>query len=964
MCIDSSENESDVSIHDLGISKNGMIIGHINIQGIRSKFDELQILLTSNKIDIFGITETKLDQIHITESFTINGFQVPFRKDRSNKKGGGILVYVRNNISCCQRTDLEDSELEHVWLEVKNPNSKSFLLCVLYRPPSSLVSWKTSFDANIDKAQCEDKEILIVGDLNKDLMNDQLKEEWVNFTLSLGLTQLITTPTRVSKNSKTLIDHIYSDNIQNISWTTAPKLSLSDHFPIFCSRKTKINCKKSAHHSIKYRSFKSFNENDFLSDLNSVGFDNIMQMSDVNVALNTFIENFISLIDKHVPLRQHRVKKIQQPDWINGEILDAMKERDKFKIRHDENNYKLYRNKVSELISQAKKNSYEKKIAEGQNNPSSIWKIFKEFRTPGQVINPINTITVDGQDVSDPQIISNEFNTFFTNIASKLKEHVPFSEFANTKQFINDRVPDPMFFNIPYISIDMVNKMLSSLDISKSTGLDEIGPRFLKLSAASIYPVIHHILNLSISQSIFPDVWKSAKVNPLFKSGSKHDVNNYRPISVLPTLSKLLEKHVHDSIMTYLNHYKLIAQAQSGFRKNHSCETALVHIIDKWLQAINDGCIVGVVLVDFKKAFDLVDHNILLQKLTLYKCSKRTLNWFKSYLFDRKQSVNLNGVMSSERNITCGVPQGSILGPLLFLLFINDLPLYISDDISYTDMYADDTTIHNIHRSIDTVQRNLQTCLNNLENWCKLNGMILNTDKTKALLITTPHKRARLTNNSLSLTFKNVFLKSSKGEKLLGVNINENLTWNDHINRIRKKLSTNLWLLSRLKWFIPLSARILFYNAYIQPHLDFCNIVWGGSNITSIHPLFIVQKRACKLIFGHEYVSVSESLEKINCLSVSDKVILQKAKFMFKVSRGLVPTYISHMFNTELKTNTSLRSTNANNFYRPRPNLEIFKQSISYSGPSIWNSIPKSIQNMNTIECFTSHFIRWLKSHN
>lgn len=948
--------------YDLGLQKSGQVIGHINIQGLRTKIDELKILLTTNKIDIFGVTETKLNEKHLTQSFAIDGYQTPLRKDRINNSGGGLLIYIRNNLNCIQRTDLEDNNLEHIWVEIKNTNSKPLLLCLLYRPPNSLAYWNTQFERNIENAQLEDKEIILLGDFNKDLMTERSTRDWLNFTLSLGLTQLIESPTRVCTTSKTLIDHIYSDNPQNIIWTVVPQIGLSDHYPIFCSRKVNHKHKKTSHLTIKYRSFKNFNEQDFFEDLNNVDFSNVMSILDVNDALTQFMKLFSSVINKHVPLRQHRVKRQQQPNWLNSEILDAMKERDKCKIRNDWNSYKFYRNKVSCLIHYSKRASYEQKITEGQNDPSSIWKIFKEFKSPNQGKDPITSLNIDGCDIVEPEIISNEFNSFFTNIAAKLKEDIPLSDFDSVKQFVRSRVPEPMFFNIPLIDKENVKKMLLNLDHTKSTGLDDIGARFLKMSASYIYPIIHHVLNLSISQNTFPNVWKLAKVNPLFKAGSRFDVNNYRPISILPILSKLLERHTHDSFMSYLNHYNLLTNTQSGFRKGHSCETALVNIVDKWLKALNDGYVVGAVMVDFKKAFDLVDHNILLQKLRVYKCSEKTIQWFKSYMIDRKQCVSLNGVLSSKQNITCGVPQGSILGPLLFLIFINDLPLSISADINRTDMYADDTTIHSINKSVEIVQKNLQACLSNLEKWCKFNGMLLNTDKTKVLLIATPHKKARLQNPSLFLTFKEIPLKTSKCEKLLGVYIDDNLKWDEHINKLRRKLASNIWLLSKIKWYVPFKARVLFYNAYIQPHLDFCNIVWGGSCKTHLQKLFILQKRACKLIFGQNYVSIEDSLEKINALDIADKIILQKAKFMYKVSKGQVPNYIDTMFVRDLKTFSNLRSCSIYNFSVPRPKMELFKQSISFSGPRIWNQIPSSIQSIDTIEKFTSHFIRWKKS--
>jgi hypothetical protein len=481
------------------------------------------------------------------------------------------------------------------------------------------------------------------------------------------------------------------------------------------------------------------------------------------------------------------------------------------------------------------------------------------------------------------------------------------------------------------------------------------------MSANIIYPVICHIINLSIQEGTMPNCWKLAKVNPLFKSGSPQDLNNYRPISILPTLSKLIEKHVHDSFVEYLNHYNLLSKSQSGFRKNHSCETALAYMINKWIKALNEGKYVGAIMVDFRKAFDLVDLDILIRKLKIYKCSDQTVKFFQSYLFKRKQVVNLNGVLSTESEIQCGVPQGSILGPLLFLIFINDLPLALSSVVNSTDMYADDTTISDINSSKDILEQNLQLSLNILEKWCKENGMVLNIDKTKVIFITTPHRRARTVNTPLNISYKNVHLKLTTGDKLLGVNIHENLKWDDHINHIRRKVASNIWLLSKIKQYIPLGSRIIYYKAYIQPHLDFCNIIWGGTGSNNLNKLLILQKRACKTIFGLHYIGFEDAMNKINSLTIHQRILIQKAKFMYKVHNKLVPEYIQDMYEYREPVGINVRNISAIDFTIPRPRIELFKEGMSYSGSRIWNSIPVNIRLNKTIKQFTQNFTNWLK---
>ena len=312
----------------------------------------------------------------------------------------------------------------------------------------------------------------------------------------------------------------------------------------------------------------------------------------------------------------------------------------------------------------------------------------------------------------------------------------------------------------------------------------------LNLTADVITPSILYIVNKSISPGKFPSVWKEVKVKPLFKTGNKEDVNNYRPISILPTLSKLIEKWVERQFSQYLNDFNLLHKSQSGFRPKHSNESALIRMIDSWLKAINEGNMVGCVLVDFLKAFDLVDHKILLKKLKCYKCNNSCLSWFESYLQNRTQRVSLNDNLSEAADVIHGVPQDSMLGPLLFLLFINDLPLYLQNTFTIVDLYADDTTIYFSNADKLVLEKNLQSSLNCLQKWCRENGMILNIDKTKVMLIASRQKRTVLGDTIFNLQYNDIDIKMTTSDKVLGIYVDNNLTWNNHFNFLSKKLST------------------------------------------------------------------------------------------------------------------------------------------------------------------------------
>ncbi len=400
------------------------------------------------------------------------------------------------------------------------------------------------------------------------------------------------------------------------------KTSLSDHYAIFCNRKLNNCANKHSHETITYRSFKTFDENAFTNDLNLVPWEIIQQYDTIDDVLTKWMELFLNVVNKHAPLRVHRIKKKIQPDWLSSEILDYIKERNKCKINGQTDQYIYLRNKISSLIQKSKINSYKSKIEEGKDDPRSIWKIFKEFGASKTNDNPASILGIKDENniiCTDKIDVATIFNEYFINVASKLKEPVDYYDSENLQEFVNSNVPSNVNFSIPEVNVSFVYSFLSQLDTSKATGLDFIGPRLLKVASHSITPSITYVVNRSLTSGVFPKTWKQAKVHPIFKNGAKDEANNYRPISILPTLSKVIEKWVQKHFMHYLNTFNLLHQTQSGFRAGHSTESALILMIDRFLQAINQGKLVGCILVDFRKAFDLVDHKILIQKLRLYK---------------------------------------------------------------------------------------------------------------------------------------------------------------------------------------------------------------------------------------------------------------------------------------------------------------------------------------------------------
>ena len=355
-------------------------------------------------------------------------------------------------------------------------------------------------------------------------------------------------------------------------------------------------------------------------------------------------------------------------------------------------------------------------------------------------------------------------------------------------------------------------------------GVDGIPSRFLKACPLGFGRIVTSLINKSISEGTFPALWKRAIVTPIPKK--KCDaLTDYRPISVLPVVSKILERVIHNQLTIHLLVNELLSDSQSGFRAGHSTQDVLLHVTEKWRQDIDEGRYVGAGFLDLKKAFDCVNHKILLEKALYYGIRGIEMKWLTSYLSERSQQVCLNGNLSESGDVTIGVPQGSILGPLLFVLYTNDMPRAILH--SCINMYADDTEIHYANKELSLVEKRLQEDLYALESWMSSNRLKFNVKKSCIMLVGT---RQKLKDKSISVFLSGLQLEQVMHIKYLGLIIDSHLKWDEHINYVLKRVRNKLDSIGRLK---PLPPRLLtfLYLVYVLPIFDYCDIVWSPSTI-------------------------------------------------------------------------------------------------------------------------------------
>jgi len=956
----------DVSKHDnmKPFDNKGLHFIHCNSRSLLPKMTELRIIALRTKAAVISVTETWLDESVTNSEISIDGYCV-VRLDRC-RNGGGVCMFIRKDLAFSPRHDLHSDKIEALWIEILLPKTKPILVGTIYRPPKDS-NFLNLFEEQLNKITpgCE---LFILGDINICLIHKMslLCRNYNNMLNLFNLKQLIKEPTRITCNSKTIIDHIVVNCEENVSQSGVIHIGLSDHFLTYCTRKigkkSNFNCKDE--NKIKIRSTKKYNKDVLIEKLNAANWSELLMCRNINSAWSIFRNLFISVLDEVAPIRELRVKTHTEP-WITSDILELIKYRDhlsymykKTGSKHFYSEFCKYRNRTQRAVKEAKTTYFESKIEEYKNSPKSLWKQFKNLGySSKQKENSNIVLKIDNENNHDPNVVANHFNNFFTTVASSLVSKLPPAPKVYDcttqifKNFYRKVCRSNTYFELTPVGEDFVLKELENLNPCKSTGLDGIPPRFLRDGACILKKPVTFLVNLSIVSGIVPDDMKMARVCPIHKKNSRLDVGNYRPVSILVVVSKILEKSVYSQLEKYLVKNDLLYSFQSGFRSSYSTETCLIHLFDHIKTQSSKGLYTGMIMLDLQKAFDTVDHSILCNKLQTMGI--KSIKWFKSYLTERKQKVKVYDVESNFQTVTCGVPQGSILGPLLFLCYVNDMSTSISSDCKLL-LYADDSTILFSHRNPEVISKKLGKELQSCSQWLVDNKLSLHLGKTECILFGSKRKLAKVDNFQVSCN--NHTIPAQNCVKYLGLNIDRFLSGETIVNNILQKVNARLKFLYRHGRCLSENSRKTLFTALVQCHFDYACSAWYSCLCKKFkNKLQVFQNKSVRFIkdMGNRTSVNYNILNSIDFLNVENRVKQLRLNHVHKIYYNKSPYYMHSNFTKIKDCHTySTRSSEYNFFVPPVKGQQTL--SFYYNAIKDWNILPNDLKSNQNLHSFKS----------
>ena len=939
------------------------VIAHLNINSISSKFEPLTSMIKDN-IDFLLVTESKLDETFPHGQFRIEGYARPFRLDRT-RNGGGLIIFVRDDLTCRElKPRVLFPDLECTFLELRVRQTK-WLILVGYNPHKEKISeFLEKISKELDKLVPKYENLLMLGDWNSSVNEHSMRE----FCEMYALENLIKENTCFkSTENPSAIDIILTNKKNSFQNSTVVETGLSDFHKMTVTVMKKFFKKKDPI-IIKYHDRKNFNAVNFREDIRSQIScrDEISCEGLQSILANSYLQ--------HAPLKTKRLRANNAP-FMDKSLSQAFLKRSQLKNKKQKDPtqenieaFKKQRNFSLSLLRKTRKNFFNSLDLKIVNDSKKFYKVLQPHFTGKSKVKSKITLIEKNEIVSEDQEVAEILNNNFVDAVSNLgiEKSCYVEETTNLRSnagieekidaildeykshpsivMINNKVKIASKFRFRETTAKKMYERILSLNSKKATPEDDVSVEVLKCVADIIDGTLADIINKNIHKNTFPSSLKVQNVTALHKGDDRSLKKNYRGVSILYILSKLFEKEMNEQISEYMENF--LSDYIFGYRSGYGTQYCLLTMIELWRKALDEGKVAGAILTDLSKAFDCISHELLIAKLAGYGFDKSTLALVYAYLKGRKQRTRVNGAYSSWREILSGVPQGSILGPLLFNVFINDI-FYFLNKANIAN-FADDNTPYCIERDIMTLLVNLEADTFSVLNWFRINEMKPNQGKCHLMVAEVDHRNY----DSKSFIFlEGAFLESEEQVRLLGVDIDQKLKFEEHLNTIISEANKKLNALMRVSKFMSQDRLRILLKAFIESLFNYCPLLWMFQSITLNKKLNKLHMRALRVVYKDNSLTFEQMLEKDNSFSIHERNLQKLAIEMYKVKNNLCPKPFRDLFSIK---------TNGKGFVLPKiRTVNMGEETVRYRGPKTWDMVPDEIKEAETLDIFKHRIKKW-----
>lgn len=932
---------------------------HTNIRSVAKNFEHLEVLLSQfkNNFDIVVLTETW--QLPRTDLFNLSGYNKIYSEGQINQNDG-VIVYIKKEHNY-EVFIHEIFGIKCIRFIIQS-NKETLGLTAIYKSPTiDIIPFTQELSNYLNQNKCNIE--ILVGDINIDILKcTDESNEYLNTLHEYGFISLINKPTRNVNGTSSCLDHIFlrAKNIDTDSMRPVVLHSpITDHFPTLLA----FPLIKNIHSKVGTIEYNKLNYCKLKQMASVESFNTVYLSQDVNLATDSFIKTLKYIIDISTTKIKYRAKN-KKKEWMTAGLIKSIENRDKLyeawlrtKDEDTLRQFKIHRNKITNLISKLKNNHYKAEIQNNKNNTKKIWETVNKFVNKSKKVNiEINEIQLpNGTKTQETLDICNIFNNHYSSIGHKLATQISSNILGKMHVKENIKVPENSLF-LKNVNQTEVLNTIRELKPEAAPGLDGITSRVLKEIANEICSPIAYLVNLVIETGSWPQQFREASITPIYKSGDKACVENYRPISLLSNVGKIFEKIIKVRLVDFLTKNKLLSEKQFGFTENKNTADAIAFLTQKIYTALDRGRPCAGVFIDLAKAFDTVSHKLLLKKLENIGVRGLGLQLFESYLSNRRQSVKIKNVIGKPEPVTYGIPQGTVLGPILFIIYLNGL--LTLNCCGTIISFADDTALFVEGDSWSSVESKLVSDLQQITQWFDKYLLTINLNKTIYLpfsnnITTTPEKN----NIEIYLPQRGITWKIEKQQnaKYLGILIDIHLRWDKHVQALVRKVRSLMYIFKQTKKILSLRENLSLYYSLVQSLLTYGIIGWGGAYNNNLNPLIVIQKRILKIIFNLDIRFPTEDLYRY-CNALSIRQLFYKSAILTISKNNLLLEKINHKHSTREKAKQSVRL--------PLVLRTIGQRSYFYIGHKLYNIIPGELKSKISKKSFKFEIKIWIGENN